>query len=66
MYITPQIIATEGTVFLVYSSQEKGHYDTAIVINLNPSGKRLEETGETSRDWQRSGRLVETGRDQGD
>ena len=33
LYITPEIITTEATVFLVYTSQGKGHYDAAIVAH---------------------------------
>ena len=33
MYITPEIVDGEATVFLVYSSEGKGHYDAAIAAH---------------------------------
>ena len=33
MYITPEIVAGEATVFLVYTSEGKGHYDAAIAAH---------------------------------
>jgi hypothetical protein len=38
MYITPEIVAGEATVFLVYTSEGKGHYDAAIAAHK--TGKR--------------------------
>ena len=33
MYITPETVTTEATVFLVYTSAGKGHYDAAIATH---------------------------------
>ena len=33
LYITPEVVTTEATVLLVYTSKGKGHYDAAIVAH---------------------------------